>query len=109
MMSIDVSLRWHLSSNHFPPITDQWIEPAKRAIRNANAGEWTKRVRCPITLCSYTYGPGMTRYHRTAELISGLHLEPYLEFYLDDDEEEDYEPPEASLTTGWVDGRASYE
>jgi hypothetical protein len=99
-MSIDVSLRWHLSYNHYPPVSIAFIPTAKRAIELANEGEWDTEIEMPngITL-------------EVGAIIEGLHLD----FYLDDDEEEDdeeeddEEPPEASLTTGWVDGRASYE
>jgi hypothetical protein len=71
-----------------------FIPTAKRAIELANEGEWDTEIEMPngITLT-------------VSAIIEGLHLD----FYLDDDEAEDYEPPEASLTTGWVDGRASYE
>lgn len=33
------ALRWHLSSNHFPPVPLEMLDPCRKAIELANAGE----------------------------------------------------------------------
>jgi hypothetical protein len=35
---LDTALRWHLTSNHFPPLPEGLIGPAKEAIANAVTG-----------------------------------------------------------------------
>ena len=43
----DTALRWHLSSNHYPPIPSVMIAPCKTAIANANADEWDALIELP--------------------------------------------------------------
>lgn len=44
----DTALRWHLTSNHFPPLPGDIFPVAKRVIARINAGEeWHKQVRLP--------------------------------------------------------------
>ena len=45
--SEDQALRWHLSSNHFPPLPESLIPVAKRAIQAARRGQWSMKITLP--------------------------------------------------------------
>jgi hypothetical protein len=76
--SMRQGLIWHLRGNMFPPVSTAWVEPAIRAIKKANRGEWDKTVRGPE---GYLY-KGKYRNFPVSEVIEGLRLE----FYLDEQE-----------------------
>ena len=44
MTDSDTALRWHLQSNHYPPLPDCIFGLAKQAIELANDGEWDARI-----------------------------------------------------------------
>lgn len=74
-LSEDEVLRWHLQHNHFPSVSAAFLPVAKVAlgaarvaIANDNAGLWESRLTLPN-------GQKKT----VAEIISGLHLEAFLE------------------------------
>ncbi|NDB08483.1 MAG: hypothetical protein EBX97_07440 [Actinobacteria bacterium] len=70
----DTALRWHLQSNHYPPIPSVMIEPCKVAIANANAGEWHAEIQLPdgILWRGNTTCP-------THALIEHAHLDGFLD------------------------------
>jgi len=45
--SEDAALRWHLFSNHFPPLPSGILPVAKRVLRLIRAGRTTAKVRLP--------------------------------------------------------------
>lgn len=69
----DTTLRWHLASNHYPPIPSVMVEPCKVAIANANAGEWDADIALPngIQWRGNTTCP-------THALIEHAHLDAFL-------------------------------
>jgi hypothetical protein len=73
MIDLDTSLHYHLRNNHFPPVSDAFIDTAKQAIELANQGDYDTEIEMPngITL-------------EVNRIIEGLHLE----FYLDDEGDE---------------------
>lgn len=44
MTDADTALRWHLKSNHYPPLPDCVLPLAKQSIELANDGEWDARI-----------------------------------------------------------------
>lgn len=46
-VDLDAALRWHLGSNHFPPLPSSLLEPAKVAIALASADDWDAEVPLP--------------------------------------------------------------
>ena len=76
----DTALRWHLTSNHFPPLPVGLVEPAKEAIANALDGEHDK----PVDLRGFaTYKDGSSS-APTWACIDAWHLHAFI----DADEEE---------------------
>lgn len=71
----EVALRWHLGHNHFPPIPYDMIPVAKKAIANAKAGEWGKRVKLPPGVRHRATG----QYATTEALVRHMHLDAFLE------------------------------
>jgi hypothetical protein len=39
MIDLDTSLHYHLRNNHYPPVSDAFIDTAKQAIELANDGQ----------------------------------------------------------------------
>lgn len=71
LASMEQALNWHLTANHFPPISTALVPVAMEAIKNANAGNWSQPVAMP---------EGYRRREiPTGELIEGLHLHAWLE------------------------------
>ena len=64
----DVALKWHLRSNHYPPVHSSFIPIAKEAIEHANDEDWDHTIDMPN---------GLTR--TVAQIIEGLHLQSFLE------------------------------
>jgi hypothetical protein len=73
MIDLDISLHYHLRNNHYPPVSDAFIDTAKQAIELANDGQWDDEIEMPngITLT-------------VSRIVEGLHLD----FYLDWEENE---------------------
>ena len=44
LTAVDTALRWHLQSNHYPPLPGCVFYLAKQAIDLANYGEWDARI-----------------------------------------------------------------
>jgi hypothetical protein len=67
-MDLDISLVYHLVCNHYPPVSTDFIDSAKLAIKAANEGDYDGLIELPngITLT-------------VQEIIEGLHLESYLD------------------------------
>lgn len=67
-LGIDVALHWHLTANHFPPISPTFIPAAKEAIERANGCDWTSTIEMPN-------GRSLT----VAQIIEGMHLDSFVE------------------------------
>lgn len=64
----DQALRWHLQSNHYPPINEVFIPVAKEAIEKGNQEDWDYVIKMPN---------GVSK--TVAQIIEGLHLESFLD------------------------------
>ena len=79
----------HLRGNCYPPVTLDWVEPAKEAIANMVAGQGDALVTCP-EWCKYGTVTSRT-------LVGALRLEAFVDAqltfddpaYWDDEEDED--------------------
>lgn len=67
-VSLDSALYWHLTSNHFPPISASFIPAAKQAIEWANDGLWEQAIELPDG-----------RLLTVATIVEGMHLEAFLD------------------------------
>lgn len=67
-VSFDAAIRWHLGSNHFPPINPVFDDAAKTAIENVNVGDYDIEIELPNG-----------RILTSGEIVEQLHLEPFLD------------------------------
>lgn len=68
MIDLDTSLHYHLRHNHYPPVSDAFIDTAKQAIDLANQGDYDTEIEMPngVTLT-------------VSRIVEGLHLDFYLD------------------------------
>lgn len=73
-ISLERSISWHLTSNHYPPIPTSMVPTCIEAIDNANAGEWDKLISLPegVGWRGLTAAP-------TSAIVEGHHLESWIE------------------------------
>lgn len=64
----DQALRWHLTSNHYPPIHEDFLPAITKALEHARAEEWDEQVELPN-------GRVLT----VAEIVEQCHLHTFLE------------------------------
>lgn len=71
---LDTALRWHLTSNHYPPLPVALVEPAKQAIAFANEGQWDVPVALPdgISYRGREFAPVWAA-------VDGWHLDAFIE------------------------------
>ena len=74
LADIDTALRWHLTSNHYPPLPIELVETAKVAITNGNAGDWDAEIELPEGI---TYRDASTA--PTWAAIQAWHLDAFLD------------------------------
>jgi len=77
---IDTALSWHLSSNHYPPIPQVMIEPAKKAIAAANENDWDRVITLPE---SVSFRDGNTA--PAHEMVEAMHLDAWIDYDALDD------------------------
>lgn len=69
---LNISLRnkliFHLTSNHYPPISIDFIPTCKKAIKLGNEARFQDMIRMPNGIIK-----------SVADIIEGLHLEEFLE------------------------------
>lgn len=65
----EVALRWHLRSNHFPPVHESFVPAAQQAIEACNDGDYDTIIDLPN-------GKRLA----VDEIIRGLHLEAWITF-----------------------------
>ena len=72
---IDTGLSWHFRSNHYPPIPQAMIEPAKKAIEAGNEGDFDRQISLAdiVTFKGATTAPA-------GELIGHLHLDAWIDY-----------------------------
>ena len=46
-LPLESQLRWHLTSNHYPPVPTSMIPVCIEAIDKANEGEWDEMISLP--------------------------------------------------------------
>ena len=73
-VSLENALRWHLGSNHYPPVPASMVPVCVRAIAKAKRGLWDAKVRLPEG-CTYR-GKSLAS---VSAVIRGHHLEAFLE------------------------------
>jgi len=75
-ISLEQTMSWHLTSNHFPPVPVSMIPVCIEAIENANDGEWDKLVSLPegVGYRGLTVAP-------THAIIEQHHLDAWIEEY----------------------------
>jgi hypothetical protein len=47
LTDFDTALRWHLQSNHFPPVPIEMMGPCNEAIDAANEDDWGRLIDLP--------------------------------------------------------------
>ena len=47
LADLETALKWHLQSNHYPPIPRYMVPVAMDAIRSADADDWDAEIRLP--------------------------------------------------------------
>lgn len=72
--SLDAGLRWHLESNHYPPLPLALLPVCKRAIALANHGKGNNRVKLPEGTTHRKYGKEVPAF----VIIEELHLSPWV-------------------------------
>ena len=89
MEDLGTGIAAHLRVNCYPPVSLEWVEPAKAAIANMVAGHGDALVTCP-EWCKYSTVTSRT-------LVGALRLEAFVDAQLvfddpadwDDEEDED--------------------
>jgi len=71
-ISREAALHWHLTSNHFPPVSTEFIPTCIAAIDAANDGDWDRVIDFPE-------GAQIER-DNAGRIIDGLHLESFVDF-----------------------------
>lgn len=77
-LDLDTALVWHLSANHFPPISEAFLPVAKQAIDLANDDDWDTVLTMPNG-----------RDSSVGEIVEGMHLSAFLAEQADDLEDDD--------------------
>jgi hypothetical protein len=67
-LDLETAIRWHLQSNHYPPVHESFVPVALQAICAVNREEFEHRIELPN---------GLT--NTAAEIINGLHLHEFCE------------------------------
>ena len=69
-LPLELTLEWHLQSNHYPPVSLAFIPTCVKAIQCCKDGASDTDITMPNGLV-----------HSAAEIVEGLHLEPFLYDY----------------------------
>lgn len=72
-LPLESQLRWHLTSNHYPPVPDIMIPVCIEAIDNANEGDWDAEITLPegVSWKGLTEAP-------THAIVEQHHLETWI-------------------------------
>lgn len=89
--SLDQALRWHLQSNHFPPLSLDLLPVAKKAIEIGNeAIALDEPTLWDLTIYVPTAGKKLS----VSRIIEGMHLDSFLNAVQEEVYEEEYHPLE---------------
>lgn len=72
-LPLRVALEYHLTANHYPPISRDWIPAAEQAIELASDGIWDADIVRPPGYATPDQ-PTASVY----ELVENLHLDPFI-------------------------------
>lgn len=89
--NLDQALRWHLRSNHYPPLPMDLLPVAKKAIEIANEAIATEDEDLWQTLI---YVPTADKKLSISRIIEGMHLDSFLDAVQEDVYENEYHPLE---------------
>ena len=67
-VNLDTLLNIHLTGNHFPPVSTNFIPSCKEAIQSCNEEDYDKQITMPN---------GITK--SASYIVEGLHLETFLD------------------------------
>lgn len=70
----ETALRWHLRSNHFPPVPDAMYEPCVAAIEAANEGDYDRAIDL-TDIAQYQGGNSAPAW----AIIEGHHLDAFID------------------------------
>ncbi len=71
---LHAALKWHLQSNHFPPVPAVMVPVAERAVLAARGGDWAKLLRLPAGV---RYRGNVKA--SVAEVVESFHLDAFVE------------------------------
>jgi hypothetical protein len=74
LADLDSVLLWHLTSNHYPPLTPKLVPYVKEAIQLCNEGRWEDEIEFPNGSVVMA-----------GKIVEDLHLESFLENDQDDE------------------------
>ena len=70
----NVALRWHLQSNHYPPIPDCMLPVVRRAISYAARGKWETLLTLPEGVSHKKHGKRAPVW----EVVKHAHLDAFI-------------------------------
>lgn len=80
MTNLNTSLRWHLQSNHYPPVPVSMVEPCKAAIAAYTGENYQQEISLPDGI-RYRGNPTAP----ASALVEELHLDAFMGGQQDDD------------------------
>jgi hypothetical protein len=81
----EVALRWHLESNHYPPVPLSMLPVCERAIQLAFEEEWHEQLDLPDDVTYRGFGRAPV-----AAIVESHHLQPFVDaLWMEADEQED--------------------
>lgn len=73
-LSLEQAVTWHLTSNHYPPLPQEFVQVALDAIEHAQTDEWDALVELPEGVL-YRGSSAM----RVGNVIEALHLDAFID------------------------------
>ncbi len=73
LLPMDQAVEWHLTGNHFPPISTAMVQPAIEAIDACNEEDYERLIITPFD--HVTYGTQVPAH----VIVEALHLEFWIE------------------------------
>ena len=72
-LPLEAQLRWHLQSNHYPPVPSSMVPVCIEAIDHANEGNWDEMITLPEGVS--WKGEPMSPVHA---IVEQHHLDPWI-------------------------------
>lgn len=73
-LPLRTALKWHLQSNHFPPVPSVMVPVAERAVLAARGDDWAKLLRLPDGV---RYRGNVKA--SVADIVESFHLDAFVE------------------------------